>query len=148
MYTFWKRQAPPPNMMLFDAPNRETCVVRRERTNTPLQALALMNDPQFVEAARALGERMMREGGDNPAQRVAYAFELATARPVSEAELPVLVRVFEENLADFGQDHEAAMALLAVGDFPRDPSLPPVELAAYTTVANLILNLDETISKS
>ena len=148
MYTFWKRQAPPPNMMLFDAPNRETCTVRRERTNTPLQALALMNDPQFVEAARALGERMMREGGETPNQRIAFAFELATSRAPAETEMAVMRQVFDANLREFEADGKAAEALLGVGNFPRDPSLPIPEAAAYTTVANLILNLDETITKT
>src|SRR2546428_5936649 len=92
MYTFWKRTAPPPSLMAFDAPSRETCVARRGRTNTPLQALALMNDEQYVEAARHLAERMMTAGGAMPAERLAHGFRLATARPPEKAELAVLLR--------------------------------------------------------
>jgi hypothetical protein len=147
MYTFWKRQSPPANMMLFDAGNREVCSARRARTNTPLQALTLMNDPQFVEAARVLAQRMLSECGPDPAQRIAYAFELATARPPSEPELAVLTKLLAEQAAVFQQDAASIQALLETGDTAAPSELDPCELAAYTTVASVILNLDETITK-
>lgn len=148
LYTFWKRQSPPPNMVLFDAPSRETCNVRRPRTNTPLQALALMNDPQFVEMSRGLAERIMREETGTPAARASYAFRLATGRNPGTEELNLLIEFYEDERERFGQEAEGAVALLQVGDLPRDSSLDPAELAAWTSVANLILNLDETITKS
>lgn len=148
MYTFWKRQAPPPGMMIFDAPNRETCISRRARTNTPLQALALMNDPQFVEAARALAQRIMTEGGPKPAQRIRYAFRLATARTPSRKELAILINIYEAQLAEFQQDEEGAKSLLAVADSTPAEDLDTAELAAWSAVTSVILNLDETITKS
>jgi mono/diheme cytochrome c family protein len=148
MYTFWKRQSPPPGMLIFDAPNREVCTVRRARTNTPLQALALMNDTQYVEASRVLAERMMKEAGPEPMERVMYAFELATAREPKPEECAVLVETFHEQVEAYRQDQEAAASLLAVGEQPRDESLDISELAAWSTVASIILNLDETVTKS
>jgi hypothetical protein len=134
-------------MSILDAPNRETCTVRRERTNTPLAALALMNDVQFVEAARHLAERMMKEGGARVEDRMAYAFELATARVPSPQELGVLVQQYQAHRETFAENEESAAKLLSVGDSPRDRSLNVVDHAACTMVANLILNLDETITK-
>ncbi len=148
MYTFWKRQSPPPGMLIFDAPNREVCTVRRARTNTPLQALALMNDTQYVEAARVLAERMMKEAGPEPMDRVMYAFELATAREPKPEECSVLVETFNAQVEAYRQNREAASALLAVGEHPRDESLDVPELAAWSTIASIILNLDETVTKS
>lgn len=147
MYTFWKRTCPPPSLLTFDAPSRETCTVRRARTNTPLQALVLMNDEQYVEAARKLAERIMIEGGSSPPDRAGYGFRLATGRPPEPDELEVLVRSFEANLADYRAGVEAAKQLLSIGEAPRNESLEPGELAAWTMVANLILNLDETVTK-
>jgi hypothetical protein len=144
MYTFWKRQAPPPNMMIFDAPNRETCVVRRERTNTPLQALALMNDPQFVEAAHALAHRMIDDGGERVSDRIAYAFEWATSRPPTHREREILLDVFDAQRSEFANTPDAAMTLLAECDSTHEGA---AELAAYSVIANLILNLDETLTK-
>jgi len=144
MYTFWKRQAPPPNMMIFDAPNRETCVVRRERTNTPLQALTLMNDPQFVEAAHALAHRMVEQGGDDASERIAYAFEWATSRPPTDEERRILFDVFEAQRTEFVESPDAAKTLLAVCDSTHEGT---AELAAYSMIANLILNLDEALTK-
>ncbi|HKJ74508.1 MAG TPA: DUF1553 domain-containing protein, partial [Alphaproteobacteria bacterium] len=148
MYTFWKRQSPPPSMMVFDTPNREVCTARRSRTNTPLQALDLMNDPQYVEASRALAERMMKEGGKTPDQRVSYAFCLATARQPSAKEKDILLNVYHAQLKEYEQDTNEAKALISVGDSKPDPKLDVSELAAYSTVASMILNLDETITKS
>jgi uncharacterized protein DUF1553 len=148
LYTFWKRTAPLPSMVTFDAPNRESCVVRRARTNTPLQALVLMNDKQFVEAARYFAERTMREGGASPDERLAHAFRLATARSAKPDELAVLSRVFQKHLNDYKQNPEAAKQFVDVGEKKSDlTKVDPVELAAYTMTASLILNLDETITK-
>ncbi|MBS1830015.1 MAG: DUF1553 domain-containing protein [Acidobacteria bacterium] len=147
LYTFWKRTSPPPSMMNFDAAGRETCIVRENRTNTPLQALNLMNDVTYLEASRKMAERMMREGGASPVDRIAYGFRLATARMPRDKEAGVLLAGFRNQL-DFYQTHsEAATKLLSQGDSPRDEQLPVSELAAYSTVASLLLNLDETITK-
>jgi hypothetical protein len=148
MYTFWKRTSPPPSMMLFDAPNRETCTVKRSRSNTPLQALTLLNDPQFVEASRFLAQRMMTETGDTPEERLNHAFLLAVARPATEQELAVLGRLYKSELASFQQEPSRAEKLLAVGKAPANASLDKSELAAWSTVASVILNMDETITKT
>ncbi len=147
MYTFWKRTSPPPSMLTFDAPSREACTVRRARTNTPLQALALMNDVQFVEAARRFAERMMTEGGTSPEDRVRYAFRLATARAPRSDEMQVLRATFERHLAQYRKDAAAAASLLEVGDSKPPAEMDRSELAAWTMMANLILNLDETVTK-
>ena len=146
IYTYWKRSAPPPNMMLFDAPTRETCVVQRPRTNTPLQALVLMNDTQFVEAARALAERMVSKQL-SPEQTARYGFRRVAAREPDAVELDVLLRVYGDARARWEQDGKAAEALLAVGEHPRDKETSVVELAAWTVVGNVLLNLDETITR-
>ena len=147
MYTFWKRTSPPPALSAFDAPDRETCTVRRGRTNTPLQALVLMNDPTYVEAARKLAERLMTEAGASPEERVAFAFRVATARTPKPEEAAVLRKIYDEQLAVYRSNAEAATKLLRVGESPRDEKLDPAELAAWTTVATTILNLDETVTK-
>ena len=148
LYTYWKRQSPPPNMMLFDAPTREYCVVRRPRTNTPLQALALMNDLQFVESSRAFAQRTLTDGGKSVGDRIGYAFRLATSRKPGADEVKVLKEVLEQQLAEFGRDQAAAEKLLGVGNFKGADSLDRIELAAWTTVASMILNLDETVTKN
>ncbi|KAA3614486.1 MAG: DUF1553 domain-containing protein [Planctomycetota bacterium] len=147
LYTFWKRTAPPPNMVVFDAPTRESCTVRRPRTNTPLQALTLLNDVQFVEASRFLAQRMMKEGGEAKLDRIHFGFRLATGRHPDLFESSVLLEIFQEQWADFQADPEAAREFLKVGDRASDPQLPVEELAAWTMVANTLLNLDETINK-
>jgi hypothetical protein len=148
LYSFWKRTAPPPSMMTFDAPNRESCVVRRARTNTPLQALVLMNDTQFVEAARFFAERMIRQGGETAEERLVHAFRLATARRPQPNELAVIQRVFQSHLEEYKANTDAAKKLLDVGERKSDlTKVDPSELAAYTMTASLILNLDETITK-
>ena len=147
LYTFWKRQSPPPNMLVFDAPTRETCVVQRSRTNTPLQALVLMNDPTFIEASRKLAERMMSEAVDTPGERAAFAFRAATARRPDAEETRILVEMFEAQLDVFEQSPEDALRLLSVGESPRDESLDPAELGSWTTVASMILCLDEAITR-
>lgn len=147
MYTFWKRTAPPPSLVTFDAPDRETCVVRRARTNTPLQALVLMNDPTYVEASRKLAERILTQGGASTEDRLAFAFRLATARQPRDRELEVLKTVLQRQRGIFRQNTEAASRLLSVGEAPRDDRLDAAELAAWTMVASAILNLDETLTK-
>lgn len=148
LYTHWKRQSPPPNMMLFDAPTREYCVVRRPRTNTPLQALALLNDPQFVESSRAFGHRMIEEGGPTADARIAYGFRLATSRKPTRSEVKVLEDVLKKQLAEFQANEEAAQKFLSVGTWKADSECDAAELAAWTTVASMILNLDETVTKN
>jgi hypothetical protein len=132
--------------MTFDAPDRETCVVRRARTNTPLQALVLMNDPTYLEASRKLAERMMTQAA-TPDERIAFAFRLATARRPSVKEIAVLRHVFDTQLLKYRQDAQAALKLLAIGEAPRNERLTPAELAAWTMVASVILNMDETCTK-
>jgi hypothetical protein len=147
LYTFWKRTSPPPGMMNFDAAGRETCIVRENRTNTPLQALNLMNDVTFLEASRKVAERMMHEGGTTAEARIAYGFQMATARLPRQPEAEVLLASYRNQLDYFQTHREAALKMLAQGDAPRDEQLNPNELAAYANVASLILNLDETITK-
>ncbi|HEX5051410.1 MAG TPA: PSD1 and planctomycete cytochrome C domain-containing protein [Planctomycetota bacterium] len=147
LYTFWKRTMPPPGLTAFDAPNREVCTVSRSYTNTPLQSLVLLNDPQFVEAARAFAERVLHRPGDD-AERLDWAFREATSRPPSAAELAVLQRALRRERAAFAAAPGAAQRLLATGEAPRDVSLPPIEHAAWAQVAALLLNLGETITRT
>jgi hypothetical protein len=147
LYVFWKRTVAPPALATFDAAGRESCVVRTGATNTPLQALNLLNDITHVEAARLLAERMLKQGGPDPAQRLAFAFRLATARPPSAAELKILVNGLDKHRQHYAENKQAALKLVNVGDWPRDPRLEVGELAAYTAIASVILNLDETITR-
>ncbi|MFN0056621.1 MAG: DUF1553 domain-containing protein, partial [Planctomycetales bacterium] len=147
MYTFWKRTCPPPTLATFDAPDRETCTVRRARTNTPLQALVLLNDPTYVESARKFGERILREGGKTTDERLAFAFRAVLVRDPAPRELAVLRRMLEGELTRYRHHPEAAAKVLAVGEAPRDESLDQAELAAWTTIASAILNLDETVTR-
>jgi hypothetical protein len=147
MYTFWKRQVPPPGMLLFDAPNRETCAVRRARTNTPLQALMLMNDPQFVEASRFFAERILKESGASVEERIQYGFLLSLGRPARQEETDIVKDIFFNQLSRFETDPGGVEALLKVGEKPANAEVPAAELAAWTTVASALLNLDEAITK-
>jgi hypothetical protein len=147
LYMYWKRTVPPPAMSSFDAPSREVCTVSRSRTNTPIQALALMNDVTFVEAARKMAERIVTEGGTKPSERITHAFRLATARKPTADELKILVDDFNYQLATYFAAPEAAAKLLGIGESQKNPNMDPRELAAYTAVANVILNLDETITR-
>ena len=147
LYTFWKRTLGPPTLMTFDSSTRETCIVRTGRTNTPLQALNLMNDVTYVEAARRLAERMMTEGGETPAERLGFAYRLATAHRPPPAAEAILVDGFERHLERYQADRGAALELISQGESPRDETLDVAELASYTMVANLILNFDGTITK-
>jgi hypothetical protein len=147
MYTFWRRTIPPPSMTTLDAPNREICTVRRPRTNTPIQALVLMNDPAFVEASRALAERVLREAPSDADARIAYAFRLLTSRSPSAEEQRVLREVLADFRDRFAGDAESAEQFIAVGNSIPMKDVPAAELAAYTAVATTILNLDEAITK-
>ena len=134
-------------MVSFEAPGRETCSVRDSRTNTSLQALTLLNDVTFVEAARALAHCAIRDGGATAGDRLTLAFRLATARRPTPGELRVLLAGYDEHLAHYRADPEAARALLRAGEAPGTDGLDPAELAATMVVADLVLNLDETITR-
>jgi hypothetical protein len=146
MYTFWKRTCPPPSMAAFDAPDRETCVIRRARTNTPMQALVLMNDPTYVEAARVFAVRIIEHSADD-VERLDFAFTSAVARPPADSERRVLQGFLETARKRFAAEPDAANNLLTVGNAKVDMSIAPAELAAWTSVASIVLNLDEAISK-
>jgi hypothetical protein len=147
LYTFWKRTAPPPAMVAFDAADRSVCTARRQSTSTPLQALALLNDPTIVEAARFLGQRTLKEGGATPAERATWAFRTVTGRRPSDPELSLLVRIFDEQKAEFAKDPKGAEKALAVGDTASDPKVDRVELAAAASLALAILNHDEAVMR-
>ncbi|MCY2968411.1 MAG: DUF1553 domain-containing protein, partial [Planctomycetota bacterium] len=148
LYTFFKRTAPPPFMTNFDAPNREQPCTRRERSNTPLQALQLMNDVQHYEAARGLAERMMTAGGTTPEERIAFAFRTVLARRPTVDETTVVARLFDRELTRYRDRREAAAQAIANGESKPNANLDTPELAAWTLVANLLLNLDETVSRN
>lgn len=147
LYTFWKRTVTPPGMLTFDASMRETCVVRETRTNTPLQALNLMNDVTYVEAARVLAQRIMTEAGPTPEARLTMAYRLVLGRPPRPTEVQVLRAGFDHQQSAYRQDQEAARKLVRAGEYPVHEKLDVSDLAAYTAVAGLILNLDEAITK-
>jgi len=147
MYTFWRRTTPYPTFVIFDAPDRSECVVSRARTNTPLQALATLNDPQFVEAARAFAERIMTEGSQALDGRLEFAFRVAVARPPEPAEREVLKATYEQQRAHYREHPEAAEQLVQGGSASKTEKLDSIELAAWTAVANVLLNLDETITR-
>jgi hypothetical protein len=146
LYTFWRRTTTPPNMMVFDSATRDTCSVKRQSTNTPLQPLVLLNDPQFVEAARALGQRMLKEGGETDESRARWAFREVTGRQPTVKELPVLLELYRTQRDSFTQDPAGATKLLNVGQIKSDPELPTIEVATATTVASALFNLDASIT--
>jgi len=148
LYLFWKRTAPPPSMTTFDAPSREQCRARRERTNTPLQALVMMNDPQYFEAARHLGYRMLREGGADDTERLRYGFRLANGRKPGAEECAILSESLKVQRERYRADEAAARKVISVGESPVPVDVAPTELAAYAMVANLLLNLDEVVTKN
>jgi hypothetical protein len=148
LYIFWKRTAPSPEMSTFDAPSREQCRARRERTDTPLQALLTMNDPQYFEAARQLGYRMLREGGPQDADRLRFGFRLATSRLPLENECAVLEKSLAVQRARYEADVDAAKKVIAVGESPTPYDVSAPELAAYSMIANLLLNMDEVVTKN
>ncbi|HYG77340.1 MAG TPA: PSD1 and planctomycete cytochrome C domain-containing protein [Planctomycetota bacterium] len=148
LYTFFKRTAPAPFMSNFDAPNREQSCTLRERSNTPLQALQLMNDVQHVEAARGLAQRMMTEGGANAPERLTYAFRTVLSRKPDAEEMKILQQELDAHLSRYQKDAEAAKKLIAAGESKPKAELNPSELAAYTLVASTLLNLDETLNRN
>ncbi|MGP0068866.1 MAG: DUF1553 domain-containing protein [Isosphaeraceae bacterium] len=147
LYTFWKRTAPPPSMLTFDATTREVCAVKRQTTATPLQALVLLNDPQFVEAARGLAQRAMTGGGSSLDDRVSFVFRTLTGRRPGPRELATLEGLYRDQYDEFRAGRSDPRKLLGVGDAPIDPALDPSECAAMTVLAQALLNYDETVMK-
>jgi hypothetical protein len=147
LYTYWKRTVPPPNMVAFDAPNRETCVVARPSTTTPLQALVLLNDVQFVEASRAFAERIIASA-DHDADRLRWAFAECISRPPSDDEFAVLDRALQRERTRYAADESAAREYLANGESPRNETIPITEHAAWSQIAALLLNLSETVTRN
>jgi hypothetical protein len=147
LYTFWKRTAPPPNMAAFDAPNREVCTITRSNTSTPLQALVLLNDPQFVEAARAFAERILHQPGDDTV-RLRWAFSEALSRAPKPAELNVLKAALARERQRYVAHPQTAASALQTGESPRDERLPATEHAAWMQLSSLILNLSESVTRN
>jgi len=148
MYTFWKRTCPPPTLATFDAPDRETCTVRRARTNTPLQALVLLNDPTYVEASRKLAERVLLEGGDSADAKIDFLFRLVTARRPTDREHAILTALLRDQEQKYREDRAAAEKLVAVGESARNPKFAVDEVAAWATMASAVLNLDESVTRN
>ena len=147
MYTFWKRSAPPASMDIFNAPARETCTVRRERTNTPLQALTTLNDPQFVEAARRLAEHVLLQGGATVESRLDLLARRLLARPLRDEELAVVRGSLRELTTHYAAQPAAAAELIAVGESQPAAGLDPAQLASWTMLCNELMNLDEVLNK-
>ena len=146
MYTIWKRSAPPPMMLNFDASERHFCITRRQKTSTPLQALVVMNDPQFVEASRVLAQQMLK-AGKSLDERISYGFLALTSRQPSTNEMNILKDLYQEEYLDFSKDPQRVKAILSSGEYPVDKMLNPVELAASTIVASTVMNFDEFVIK-
>ncbi len=146
MYTFWKRTCPPPSMATFDAPDRETCTVRRARTNTPLQALILLNDPTYVEAARKVAERVLL-ASDSDEARIGLAFRIVLSRLPSDSEQEILQEILDDARIHFTSHSTASAEFLSIGNAPTDTTLNPLDLAAWSAVMSVVMNLDECISK-
>ncbi|HZU31657.1 MAG TPA: DUF1553 domain-containing protein [Candidatus Angelobacter sp.] len=147
LYTIWRRSVLSPSLAALDAPNREVCVARRIRTNTPLQALVLMNDPTFVEASRMLAQRAIHQGGTNPGQRLDFLFRRAIERSPNSKERNLMLAEEQSIFAEYSKDRKAARELLSVGETKPDPKIGTAELAAWTAVTRTILSMDETITK-
>ncbi|MBX9624324.1 MAG: DUF1553 domain-containing protein [Gemmataceae bacterium] len=147
MYTHWQRSFPHPAMVAFDAPSREECTCDRPRSNVPQQALTLLNDPEFVEAAKAFAAKVLAEGGADDAARVGWAFRRATGRDPKPAEAEVLLGLLAKHRKEYAADPEAAKKLLAVGDMSPPKDVPAAELAAWASVCRVVLNLHETITR-
>ena len=146
VYTWWKRTCPPPGLNAFDAPDREFCTVQRTRTNTPLQALVLLNDPTYVEAARVLAVSVMTSV-DDPEARLALAFRRITGRQPDHREKEILGQVLDEEMTRLSGDPAAAQNLIEVGEAPVPRALDPVALATWTVLCSMLLNLDETVTQ-
>jgi hypothetical protein len=147
LYTFWRRTVPYPSMAAFDAPSRELCTVRRVPSNTPLQAFVTLNDPVFVEASQALARRIVREGGSSPEERARFALTLCLARPPAEGQVGVILGLFRAELGRYRADPDAARKLASEPLGPLPPDADPAEYAAWTAVANVLLNLDGVLTK-
>jgi hypothetical protein len=145
LYTYWRRTIPPPTMMLFDAADRSYCTVRRQATSTPLQSLTLVNDPQFVEASRFAGQRMLREGGSSLDAQVAWLFRLLTNRPPTDRELQILKQLYGEQKSHFASNLPAADRYLAIGEAKYDTALDKADLAAASVLALALINHDEAV---
>lgn len=148
LYTHWQRQYLHPSLLAFDAPSREECTADRPRSNTPLQSLVLLNDPSYVEAARAFAEKILREGGSAFRERIDFAFRRALARPASDEEASVLEELLATQTAEYAANPAAAQALLSVGEHQRPGEIPPPELAAWTNLTRTLLNLHEVITRN
>jgi hypothetical protein len=145
LYTFWRRTAPPPSMLTFDATTREVCTAKRETTATPLQALVLLNDPQFVESARVLSQRLLKENPSDVDARIRTTFLTLTSRNPDAKELKVLHKLYDEQRAVFEHDPAAAEKFLSTGESAWDKSLPRAEFAATATVVSAVMNFDEFV---
>lgn len=147
LYTYWRRTIPPPTMLAFNAAEREVCIVHKGHTNSPLQALTLMNNIAFVEASRNMAERILQEGGGTLDEQINFGFRAGLGRYPSGRELDLLRDAYHEFLGKYESDRQAAEKLLTVGEFPRDKSLDAVQLAAMTMLASTVMNLDEAVTK-
>jgi hypothetical protein len=147
MYTWWQRSFLHPSLLAFDAPTREECTAERPRSNIPQQALALLNDPTYVEAARVFAEKIVRNGGGDPTSRIQWAFGQILSREPTSEELAILTDLLRKHTNTYGKDKAAAKALVANGDWPVPKDLNSSELAAWTSVSRAILNLHETITR-
>jgi hypothetical protein len=148
LYTYWCRTFLHPSLLAFDAPTREECTVQRPRSNTPVQALVLLNDPTYDEAARALAERAIREGGKNIPAKIDWVYRNVLSRPPRPDEASVLRALYEKHLAQYGADRPAAEALMRTGERPTPEDLDAAELAAWTSVARVMLNLHEAVTRN
>jgi len=147
LYTFWRRTVPYPSMAAFDAPSREICAIKRVRTNTPLQSFVTLNDPVYVEAAQALARRIVREGGKDIVGRARYGLELCLCRPARPEQIEPIVSLYTAEYERYRKDQASAVALATEPLGPLEPGMDPAELAAWTTVANVLLNLDGVLTK-
>jgi hypothetical protein len=143
LYTIWKRTSPPPAMLIFDAADRGTCTVKRQTTSTPLQALVLLNDPQYLEAARVLAGRMIREGGDTPEKQLGYGFRLLTGREPNKEELSLITRLYQEELDNYTESPAKAREYLSIGNHTTQLQIAPAQLAALAVTAHAVMNTDE-----
>ena len=147
LYSYWKRTFLHPAMLAFDAPSREECTAERSRSNTPLQALVLLNDPTYVEAARVIAERIIRDGGQDAHDRLQFAYRRALSREARADELSLLSSTLDQHLQKFRSDIPAAKELISVGEWPVPQDVDAAELAAWTSVARILLNLHETVTR-
>jgi mono/diheme cytochrome c family protein len=147
LYTYWRRTTPYPSMLTFDAPSRTVCAVNRPRTNTPLQALVTLNDPVYVEAAQALARRLVKEGGETPESKARHGFRLCLIRPPTNTEVHRLVELFDKARQDYAANPKEALSMATDPLGPLPAGLDPAELAAWTVVSNVLLNLDEMFAK-